>query len=113
MPLKLRIGVMASLLKIIQQKALAEIEDNQSENNPMWPQPLPPELLEKIAEYIPANLPVHDSARFELWKKGGTPMETIARAEDKWYPNGYNLLDSEGEPSDSRGDTLTILAECV
>ena len=91
---------MASLLKILQEKSMTEYpptspsssssSSSPSSSNPMWPIRLPPELLQKIAEYVPANLPTFDTARFDLWKKGGVSFETIANADAQWFNEGFS-----------------------
>ncbi len=74
---------MASLLATIQERALSD----QAEVNPMWPKRLQPELICKIAQFVPANLPVYDVARFELWKKGETMSKAVI-ADALWRKDG-------------------------
>ncbi len=95
---------MASLLTIIQERALGNLA---AEVNPMWPKRLQPELIHKIAQFVPANLPVYDVARFELWKKGET-MSKVVTADALWRKDG---LQDGLFPTDSycEGDYFTKL----
>ena len=83
-------------MNLVQEKALTETSES-GQPNPMWPMRLPVELLAKIADYMPASLPVYDRARFELWKKG-VDMQVAANADDTYFKEGFaTKADSDDE----------------
>jgi hypothetical protein len=86
-PLKLRRGVMFSLLNIIQQRAMESFKQ-MGQINPMWPTGLAPELLHHIAHFVPANLPTYDQARFALWKSGERSVLKLISVDSQWQPKG-------------------------